>query len=52
MKSQSNLVQFWPLIPPKSTITRVATTQGKQGIWISTFLDRENCGNTGKILKI
>ena len=42
---------------------RVATAQGKQGIWLLTFPDRENtefskfnfflrenCGNTGKIL--
>ena len=35
----------------------VATTQGKQGIWMLTFPDRENTGNlvnlifyTGKIL--
>ena len=45
---------------------RVATAQGKQGIWLLTFPDRENTGNlvnlfflhrenganTGKILKI
>ena len=36
---------------------RVATTQGKQGIWLLTFPDRENTGNlvnlifyTGKIV--
>ena len=36
---------------------RVATTQGKQGIWLLTFADRENTGNlvnfifyTGKIV--
>ena len=38
-------------------IFRVATAQGKQGIWLSTFPDRENTGNlvnlifyTGKIV--
>ena len=25
--------------------TRVATAQGKQGIWLLTFPDRENTGN-------
>ena len=48
-----------------SLSNRVATTQGKQGIWLLTFPDRknrefseknflhrENCANTGKILKI
>ena len=37
--------------------TRVATAQGKQGIWLLTFPDRENTGNlvnlifyTGKIV--
>ena len=48
------------------TVIRVATAQGKQGIWLLTlpdrentgnlvnliFLHRENCANTGKILKI
>ena len=48
------------------TLFRVAKAQGKQGIWLLTFLDRkntenlvnsiflhkENCANTGKILKI
>ena len=29
----------------KITIFRVATTQGKQGIWKSIFPDRENTGN-------
>ena len=40
-------------------MSRVATSQGKQGIWLLTFPDRENTGNlvnlifyTGKILKI
>ena len=28
----------WPLV-------RVATAQGKQGIWLLTFPDRENTGN-------
>ena len=31
---------------------RVATAQGKQGIWKSIFPDRENTGNLPKILKI
>ena len=31
---------------------RVATAQGKQGIWSSIFPDRENTGNLPKILKI
>ena len=38
-------------------IIRVATAQGKQGIWLLTFPDRENTGNlvnlifyTGKIV--
>ena len=42
-----------------SAYARVATAQGKQGIWLLTFPDRENTGNlvnlsfyTGKILKI
>ena len=26
-------------------IDRVATAQGKQGIWLLTFPDRENTGN-------
>ena len=41
------------------SVSRVATAQGKQGIWMLTFPDRENTGNlvnlifyTGKILKI
>ena len=37
------------------TITRVATAQGKQGIWFLLFPDRENTGNfaltQGKILR-
>ena len=40
-----------------SNKTRVATAQGKQGIWLLTFPDRENTGNllnlifyTGKIV--
>ena len=39
------------------SIDRVATAQGKQGIWLLTFPDRENTGNlvnlifyTGKIV--
>ena len=28
-------------------ISRVATAQGKQGIWLSIFPDRENTGNLG-----
>ena len=42
-----------------STFVRVAMVQGKLGIWLLTFPDRENTGNlvnlifyTGKILKI
>ena len=38
-------------------VVRVATAQGKQGIWLLTFPDRENTGNlvnlifyTGKIV--
>ena len=38
--------------------SRVATAQGKQGIWLLTFPDRENTGNlvnlifyTGKIVQ-
>ena len=53
-----------PQSPPRYDDTpsdpiRVATAQGKQGIWLLTFPDRENTGNlvnlifyTGKILKI
>ena len=40
-----------------SILNRVATAQGKQGIWMFTFPDRENIGNlvnfnyyTGKIV--
>ena len=40
-----------------TTHIRVATAQGKQGIWLLTFPDRENTGNlvnlifyTGKIV--
>ena len=49
----------------KRRVFQVATTQGKQGIWLLTFPDRENreftkfyflhrqnCANTGEILKI
>ena len=43
----------------RGRLSRVATAQGKQGIWLLTFPDRENTGNlvnlifyTGKILKI
>ena len=39
------------------SLRRVATAQGKQGIWLLTFPDRENTGNlvnlifyTGKIV--
>ena len=46
--------KFNPLI---SADNRVATAQGKQGIWLLTFPDRENTGNlvnlifyTGKIV--
>ena len=35
-----------------SCFYRVATAQGKQGIWKSIFPDRENTGNLLKILKI
>ena len=42
-----------------SSSIRVATAQGKQGIWLLTFPDRENTGNlvnlifyTGKIVAI
>ena len=41
----------------QSDCIRVATAQGKQGIWLLTFPDRENTGNlvnlifyTGKIV--
>ena len=41
----------------KTYCCRVATAQGKQGIWLLTFPDRENTGNlvnlifyTGKIV--
>ena len=41
----------------RSRTCRVATAQGKQGIWLLTFPDRENTGNlvnlifyTGKIV--
>ena len=41
----------------KRPFNRVATAQGKQGIWLLTFPDRENTGNlvnlifyTGKIV--
>ena len=50
----------------KEDLPRVAMAQGKQGIWLFNFsrqgkhrefskfkfLHRENCANTGKILKI
>ena len=46
-----------PKVPEKLKIDRVATAQGKQGIWLLTFPDRENTGNlvnlifyTGKIV--
>ena len=29
----------------KVTLTRVATAQGKQGIWFLLFPDKENTGN-------
>ena len=34
------------------SLLRVATAQGKQGIWTFIFPDRENTGNLPKILKI
>ena len=41
----------------QNTVFRVATAQGKRGIWLLTFPDRENTGNlvnlifyTGKIV--
>ena len=41
----------------RTGLLRVATAQGKQGIWLLTFPDRENAGNlvnlifyTGKIV--
>ena len=41
----------------RTGLLRVATAQGKQGIWLLTFPDRENTGNlvnlifyTGKIV--
>ena len=50
----------WPGSPyrwPCAYEIRVATAQGKQGIWLLTFPDRENTGNlvnlifyTGKIV--
>ena len=43
----------------ETCLFRVATAQGKQGIWLLTFPDRENTGNlvnlifyTGKIVPI
>ena len=39
--------RFWQIFKD-----RVATAQGKQGIWKSIFPDRENTGNLPKILKI
>ena len=40
---------------PKYTLYRVATAQGKQGIWFLLFPDRENTGNfavtQGKFLR-
>ena len=41
--------------PTATVINRVATAQGKQGIWFLLFPDRENTGNfaltQGKILR-
>ena len=34
-----------PALKTSTGITRVATAQGKQGIWFSIFPDRENTGN-------
>ena len=49
------LVSF--AMKPRSFLIRVATAQGKQGIWLLTFPDREKSGNlvnlifyTGKIV--
>ena len=33
-----------------SIFHRVATAQGKQGIWLLTFLDRENTGNSVNLI--
>ena len=56
------MINFWKtfclrLISMSFNLTRVATAQGKQGIWLLTFPDRENTGNlvnlifyTGKIV--
>ena len=41
------LVFFFDLLscPHRQSQSRVATAQGKQGIWLLTFPDRENRGN-------
>ena len=59
------IIFTWPLIKflyendDEHCTYRVATAQGKQGIWLLTFPDRENTGNlvnlifyTGKIVTI
>ena len=45
----------WSEVGPSQGVGRVATAQGKQGIWFLLFPDRENTGNfaltQGKILR-
>ena len=47
---------FWHIHTAQERDHRVATAQGKQGIWFLLFPDRENTGNfalaQGKILRL
>ena len=39
------MIILGPKTAMQGTLFRVATAQGKQGIWLLTFPDRENTGN-------
>ena len=38
---------IYSIVPLREIFCRVATAQGKQGVWLSIFPDRENTGNLG-----
>ena len=42
---RGRVLRFWLLRYNCGGNFRVATAQGKQGIWLLTFPDRENTGN-------
>ena len=57
VKTEESIIILSATTRVKVQLFRVATAQGKQGIWLLTFPDRENTGNlvnlifyTGKIV--